>query len=135
MLFFDRWLLSGDLESNQILESQTIIVIPLISPHQYYARVPEGNAYGGWNWSSDGSDPEKQPEAIAYEKAIDTWLPEVHLDLHGFNDNAKGLEFACSMNHRGTAGGCGRSFLPELPRLMDKAAEAFWDPCRLWRRG
>ncbi len=123
MLFFARWLLSGDPEANRILESQTILMIPLISPDQYYARVPERDAYGGWNWWTGVSDPEKRPEAVAYQKAIDTWLPEVHLDLHGFDDNAKGLGFACSINYRGAAGGYGRSFLSEIPRLMDKAAE------------
>lgn len=125
MLFFARWLLSSDVEANEILKHQNILMLPLISPDEYPIRPRDDHpgVYGGWKWWTGVSNPQSRPEAVALQKVIDTFLPEVHLDLHGFSRNLKGLGFSCSMNYRGAGGGLGRSFLSEIPRLMDKAAE------------
>lgn len=124
MLFLARWLLSGDPEAVKMLERQEILMIPLPSPDQYDKRDPERDVYGWWEPLNIASDPKIRPEKTAYKKVIDTYLPEAHLDLHGFDDPVKGLGFGtCSINYRGAAAGWGRSFLADMPGILDRAAE------------
>lgn len=118
LLFLGKWLLSDDPQAAEILKRQNVMIIPLSSPDEYPG--PKRDVYGVWSF--EGTTAPDQPEAVAFQSVIDTYLPEVHIDAHG-TSNALGSMLSSSVNFRGAAGGWGRMFLSAFPTLMDRAGE------------
>lgn len=120
LMFLGRWLLSGDPEAEEILKRQQVMLQPLSSPDEYYL----GNLNLIGRWGVGGAlDADKNPEAAIAQDVIDRYLPEVHLDNHG-NVNNLGAAGGATTYYRGGAGGWGRSFIHEIPVIMERAADA-----------
>ncbi len=113
-----KWLISDDPAAAEIRRRQIVLVMP--------CNDPDGHAGDGRSeiymcWSLDGVvEPEKHPEAVVLQKVIDQHRPDVHVDVHG-------VWFAEQTMWESTgiawAGGLARSYIAEIPRLMDQAAE------------
>ncbi|NLF73588.1 MAG: hypothetical protein GX575_31505 [Candidatus Anammoximicrobium sp.] len=80
-----EWLLSDEPVACEILRRQIVVALPIPAPDQYEA--------GQWTsvynaWTLDGPrDPERSPEAVAVQRVMDQYQPEVHADIHGTNLN------------------------------------------------
>ncbi len=80
-----EWLLSDEPVAREILRRQVVVALPIPAPDQYEA--------GQWTsvynaWTLEGPrDPERSPEAVAVQRVMDQYQPEVHADIHGTNLN------------------------------------------------
>jgi len=126
LLRFMKWLLGDDPQAADIRSSQIVLVVPYTDPDGIASgelkKVRE--IYGSPQriWSFDGvSDPQKHPEAAALQGIMDEYRPELYIDFHGLNYaeqtmwESTGISWASAVS---------RSFLHDVPRLIDEAAEA-----------
>jgi hypothetical protein len=76
-----EWLLSDDPGAREILRRQVVVGLPIPDPDRY----TEGKVSPCYNaWTLDGPrNPERTPEAVAVQRVMDQYQPEVHADIHG----------------------------------------------------
>jgi len=113
-----KWLISDDPAAQAIRRRQVVLVVPYSNPDGV-ARDGGSDVYMCWNF--DGVvDPEKHPEAVALKRLIDEHQPEIHADNHGvwFAEQTMWESTGISW-----ASGLSRSYAPDIPRLMNEAAE------------
>jgi hypothetical protein len=111
-------LIGDDPLAAEIRRRQIVLLMPCNNPD---GLAGDGGSDVYMCWSFDGVvDPDKHPEAVALQGVIDQYKPEVHADVHGvwFAEQTMWESTGISW-----ASGLSRSFLPEIPRLMDAAAE------------
>ena len=81
-----RWLLGEDVLAREVLRKQVIIVMPVCNPDGYvkpaFTNDHGRDAYMDWN-ASGPINPAEMPEAVAIQKIMDQWQPEIFSDIHG----------------------------------------------------
>ena len=124
MLHLIKWLLGDAPLAAKIRRNQIVLLMPMCDP-EGYARRRVGNTLGGspyiGSWSLSGVvDPEKNPEAVAIKKVMDEYQPDIHPDVHGV-----WMDESTMWESTGISWGSGlcRSYIPEIPKAMDQAAE------------
>lgn len=123
MLYLMGWLMSGRPLAREVLRKQVILCMPVVNPDGYvngtFQNTEGMDPYT--NWSLEGPDqPSKSPEAVAVQKMMDEYQPEVHGDMHG-----SFLEFGGSIHAETAAAYSNVSLRPyhhEVMRLMNDAA-------------
>lgn len=116
-----EWLLSDEAVAREILRRQVVIALPIPDPDCYEA--------GKWTsvynaWTLDGPrDPERSPEAVAVQRVMDQYQPELHADIHGTN-----LDFARYIMFENSGASYSnvalRPYHRDIIRQMDEAALA-----------
>ena len=120
ILHFTKFLLSDDAAAEEIRKQQIILVMPCNDPEGYkQGKRVRDIYYDGWDWNGI-SDPAQYPEAAVLQKVIEKYQPEVHVDLHGFSKKEQTMWESTGISW---TGGFSRSFNPEIPKLMNEAAE------------
>ena len=76
------------------------------------------DVYMCWDWNGV-TDPERHPEAVVLQQVMDRYRPEAYVDVHGFSHEqmmweSTGITWAAVRR---------RSFVPEVPLMMNAAAE------------
>jgi hypothetical protein len=121
-----KWLLSEDPAARETLRRQVVYVMPAVNPDGY-VRGTHTNANGFdpyTGWTVDGPrDPEKMPEAVAFQRVLDEAQPEVHADVHGHSMDIPGY-YHVESSGRAYSNTTLRPFRSAVVRLMDEAAEA-----------
>jgi Zinc carboxypeptidase len=126
LLRFMKWLLSDDPQAVEIRTHQIVLIVPYTDPDGIASGKLEllREIYGSPQriWSFDGvSDPKKYPEAAALQGIMDEYRPDLYIDFHGLNYaqqtmwESTGISWASAVS---------RSFLHDVPRRIDEAAEA-----------
>jgi hypothetical protein len=124
LLRLTKWLIGNSPAAREVRRNQIVLIMPCCDP-EGYARQRVGNTLGGnpymgcWDWNGI-INPEKNPEAVAIKRVIDTYRPEVHADVHGV-----WMDESTMWESTGMSWGSGlcRSYIPEIPQLMNEAAE------------
>ena len=156
MLYLVKWLLSADDAARAILSRQIIVCMPLPNPDGY-AALSYYNAQGQdlyRSWTLDGPrNPEKHPEAVAVQRVMDEYQPDIHADWHGMayarrgeymveNSGCSFSNYSLRPYHRRIAYLMDESALREgypSDLLEEDAEELFWGPDlegmahKLWR--
>lgn len=117
-----RWLLGNDPLAAETRRHQHVIFVPSARPY-YQAiggMIPE-SLYDHWTWEGV-QDPETNIEAAAIQKFLDTWQPEVFVDLSSrvVHREAMVME-AAGLRGRSALSSC---YVPEIPLRLRKAAAA-----------
>lgn len=125
-----KWLIGDDAEAAEIRRRQIVLVVPFTDP-DFIARGEHAESrpiYGGWAapgmrlWSAHGvARPERHPEAVAIQRIMDEFRPELHIDFHGFNDPRRTMWDSTGVSW---ASAVSRPFLHEIAAKIDAAAEA-----------
>jgi len=118
LLRLAQWLIGDDALAAEIRRRQVVLIMPCNNPD---GLAGDGGSDVYMCWGFEGVvDPDKHPEAVALQRVIDQYRPEVHADVHGvwFTEQTMWESTGISW-----ASGLCRSYLPEIPRLMDQAAE------------
>jgi hypothetical protein len=116
-----KWLLSENESAKAVLRHQVVIVMPVCNPDGYvkpsFTNDHGHDAYMDWN--ADGPlHPAQMPEALAMQKIMDEWRPEIFSDIHGNDQSFPGyIHFEGHVNNPSL-----RSYEPEIERLMDESA-------------
>lgn len=122
VLFTARWLLSDDPLAIETRKKQHIIFIP--SPRPYYhttgGMVPE-SLYDHWSFSGV-TNPETNIESAAIQKLLDTWKPDVFIDISGRVGHREAMTVeSAGLGGRSALASC---YWPEIPVKMADAAAA-----------
>ena len=119
LLRLTKWLVGEDPLAVEIRRRQIVLIMPNNNPDGL-ARDGGSDVYRCWNF--DGVvEPDKHPEAVALQKVIDQYKPDVHVDVHGVWFSQQTMWESTGISW---ASGLCRSYLPDIPRLMNEAAEA-----------
>ena len=124
LLRLTKWLIGDDSKAREIRKRQIVLIMPCLDPDGY-ARQRVGNTLGGnpyfgcWDWNGV-VNPEKNPEAVALKSVMDAYQPDVHVDVHGVWMDESTMWESTGMSW---AAGLCRSYIPEIPQLMNEAAE------------
>jgi len=121
-----KWLLGDDPQAAEIRSGQIVLVVPYTDPDGVASGKQEQlrEIYGSPNriWSVDGvSDPEQYPEAAALQQIMDEYRPELYIDVHGLSYASQTMWESTGISW---ASAVSRSFLHDVPRRIDEAAEA-----------
>lgn len=116
-----EWLLSGDPMVRELLKRQVVVCMPVPNPDCYVEGV-HGNVYSEWTFDGP-KDHETMPEAVAVQKIMDRYQPEVHADIHGLSMD---FERYIMLENSGSSysNSALRCYHREIIRLMDEAALA-----------
>ena len=114
-----KWLLSDDPAAAEIRRRQVVLCVPYPNPDGV-ARDGGSDVYTCWDFEGVVA-PDKHPEAVALKGIFDEFQPDLHADIHGFNFAEQKMWESTGISW---ASGISRSYLPDVPRLMDEAAEA-----------
>jgi hypothetical protein len=114
----------GDPLAREILRRQVIVCMPVVNPDGYVAgthvNTQKLDPYTAWTLEGP-KEPEKQPEALAVQRMMDKYQPEVHADFHGNNMAFHGYihveNSGASYSNLAL-----RPYRHEIMRLMDEAA-------------
>jgi hypothetical protein len=114
-------LLAEDPFASEVLRRQIVVVMPICNPDGYVKPEFKNDfgldAYLEWN-EKGPTQPDKMPEAMAIQKILDRYQPEVVSDVHGNDMSFPGyIHFEGHVNNPSL-----RSYEPEVERLMDEAA-------------
>ncbi|MEW5978742.1 MAG: M14 family zinc carboxypeptidase [Acidobacteriota bacterium] len=119
-----RWLLSKDPLAREILQKQIVICVPVVNPDGYVAGTFQNtlgmDPYTGWTLEGP-RQPDKAPEAVAVQKVMDKFQPEIHADLHGHNMAFPGY-YHVEESGRAYSNLALRPYHHEIQRLMDEEA-------------
>jgi len=115
-----KWLISDDPTAAEVRKRQVVLTMPCNDPDGYAAGRRVREVYMCWNWNGV-TNPKEHPESAVLQSVMDRYQPDAYVDVHGFS-------YANQMMWESTgitwgAGGYNRSFVPEVPRLMNEAAE------------
>jgi hypothetical protein len=145
LLYLIKWLLSPDPAAREILAGQIIIFMPLPNPDGYVS-LSFYNAHGEdlyRSWTLDGPEnPGKHPEAVAVQRVMDEYQPEIHADWHGMvyshpdsymleNSGCSFSNYSVRPYHRFMAYMMDEAALQEgypSDLLEEDAEELFWGP-------
>jgi hypothetical protein len=116
-----EWLLSDEAVAREVLRRQVVVALPIPDPDRYEAGKISP-VYGAW--TLDGPrDPDRSPEAVAVQRMMDQYQPEVHADIHGAN-----LDFARYIMFENSGASYSnvalRPYHRDIIRQMDEAALA-----------
>ncbi|MHA1573542.1 MAG: M14 family zinc carboxypeptidase, partial [Alphaproteobacteria bacterium] len=120
LLHLIKWLISSDPVAREVRKRQIVLVMPCNNPDGYEKGQRLRDVYMCWDWNGV-TDRKRHPEAAILQRVIDAYRQEVHVDLHGFS-LAEQMMWESTAISWGAAG-YGRSYLPEIPTLMNEAAE------------
>lgn len=121
------WLLSDDPLARDVMRRQVLVFMPIIHPDGYVeGRLGPGQStrhsilYSGWGMTGV-ADPGCAPEALALQRVIDRWQPDLYVDVHGISldfERHLMLESSASSPTKTT----NRPYHQQIARMMDQAA-------------
>jgi len=115
-----RWLLGSDPLAIETRRRQHVIFVPSARPYyQIIGGMVSETLYDHWNW--DGvRDPATNIESASIQKLLDTWKPEVFVDLSSrvVHREAMVME-AIGLRARSALSSC---YVPEIPSRLRSAA-------------
>lgn len=121
-----KWLIGDSPLAKETRKKQIVLAVPVCTPDAYTdVRRPKRNSgeghpnHGYWSWKGVLC-PGKNPEALAIAKIMERFKPDVHVDMHGLRE--KDASMGESTGLVGGGGLC-RAYIPEIPALMNKAAD------------
>jgi len=112
------WLLSTDPLAREILKRQIVVCVPVVNPDGYEGGMHLNSLKidPHYAWTIDGpKEPDKTPEAVAIQKLVDQYQPEVLTDLHG-HEMTFGSYFMVDSSSS--------DYRSEISRLLDESALA-----------
>lgn len=122
VLHTTRWLLSEEPLAIETRRRQHLIFVPSARPYyQAIGGMVLETLYDNWTWEGV-QNPETNIEAAAIQHLLDTWQPEVFVDLSSrvVHREAMVME-AVGLRGRSALSSC---YVPEVPLLLRKAAAA-----------
>jgi len=126
-LRFIKWLLGESELACETRRKQVVLLVPIAEPDAFIEQrrndpaTGEGAAYAGYYSWTGILKPEKNPEAVALAGILEEYLPDVHIDAHGF---AQADTTMCEST--GVSGGSAlvsRTFAPQIIDAMVTAAD------------
>jgi hypothetical protein len=120
LLHLIKWLISDDPAAAEIRRRHIILAMPCCDPEGYEADRSIRDLYLCWGWTGV-TDPAKHPEAAILQRVMDQYRPDAYVDVHGFSWAEQMMWESTGMTWG--AGGFNRSFVPQVPLMMNEAAE------------
>lgn len=120
LLRLTKWLIGEDPAAAEIRKNQIVLVVPYSNPDGVAEEGKGSEVYVCWG--PDGvTNPKAHPEAVALQRIMDEYMPDLHIDYHGFSRAEQKMWETTAMSW---ASGLSRCYLQEVPHLIDDAADA-----------
>jgi hypothetical protein len=115
-----HWLLSDDPAAAETRRRQHVIFVPSTRPyyHNIGGTIPE-SLYDNWSWEGV-KEPEENIEAAAIQRLLDTWRPDVFVDVSGRVCHKEAM--AMEVIGHSLRSGLDSCFVPEIPLMLAEAA-------------
>ncbi len=120
ILHLIKWLISHDPAAAEIRRRQLVLLMPCNEPEGYELNRFLRDVYMCWDWNGV-REPAKHPEAVVLQQVMNRYTPDAYVDVHGFSFAEQTMWESTGVTWG--AGGFNRSFVPQIPLLMNEAAE------------
>lgn len=126
-LHFIKWLLGDSELARETRRRQIVLLVPIAEPDSFVEQrrcsieKGEGAAHAGYYSWTGVLKPEKNPEAVVLDGILKAYMPDAHIDAHGF---AQADATMCEST--GVSGGSAlvsRTFAPQIIDAMVAAAD------------
>ena len=119
LLHVIKYLIGDSPTAAEIRRRQVVLVMPCNDPDGYHRGSKARDVYGCWDWNGV-TDPENHPEAVILQRVIEEHQPEVLVDVHGISHAEQMMSESTGISWWG--GYC-RAYEPQVPHLMNEAAD------------